>query len=76
MIIPTKYENINKNILILGSKIIKELKKQPYNIDSLYKKLKKDLNISIDIFYDTITFLWLSDIIDKQKYQIFIKRKL
>jgi len=75
MIIPSKYDNINKNILVVGYKVIKELKKQPYNIDRLYQKLKKEINISLELFYDVLTFLWLAEIIEKEKYQIFLKRK-
>ena len=75
MLIPNKYDNINRNILVLGSKVVKELKKQSYNIDKLYLKLKKDLNISLELFYDIITFLWLSEIIEKNNYQIYIKEK-
>jgi len=75
MIIPSKYDNINKNILVIGYKVIKELKKQPYNIDRLYQKLKKEINISLELFYDVLTFLWLAEIIEKEKYQIFLKRK-
>lgn len=75
MLIPTKYDNINKNIAVIGYKITKELMKQPYNIDKLYQKIKKDVNISLDLFYDTITFLWLADIVEKEKYQIFLRKK-
>jgi Fe2+ or Zn2+ uptake regulation protein len=75
MLIPNKYENINNNILVLGFKVTKELKKQPYNIDRLYQKLKKEINISLDTFYDVITFLWLSEIIEKRNYQIFLRKK-
>ncbi|SDO03115.1 hypothetical protein SAMN04488516_1172 [Desulfonauticus submarinus] len=75
MLIPTKYDNINKSIAVIGYKITKELMKQPYNIDKLYQKIKKDVNISLDLFYDTITFLWLADIVEREKYQIFLRKK-
>ena len=76
MLIPTKYDNINKNILVIGYKIVKELKRKPYNIDKLHQILKKrGLDISLDTLYDVITFLWLSDIVDLVKYQIFLKGK-
>lgn len=75
MIIPTKYENLNKNILVIGYQITKELKRQPYNIDTLYQKIKKDINISLETFYDTITFLWLSNIVEKEKFQIFLREE-
>ena len=74
MIIPSKYENLNKNVLVIGSQIIELLKKQAYNIENLYQKLKKINDISFDTFYDTLTFLWLSEIIEKNEFQIYIKR--
>lgn len=74
MLIPTKYDNINKNILVLGYKITKELKNKPYNIDKLYQKLKNEINIGLEVYYDTITFLWLSEIIYKEKYQIYLRK--
>jgi len=74
MIIPSKYENLNKNVLVIGSQIIKLLKKQSYNIENLYQKIKKINDISFDTYYDTLTFLWLSEIIEKNEFQIYIKR--
>ena len=74
MIIPSKYENLNSNVLIIGSEIIKLLKKQSYNIENLYQKIKKAINIGFDTFYDTLTFLWLSEIIEKNEFQIYLKK--
>jgi len=74
MLIPTKYENLNRNILIVGYKITRKLKIQPYNIDILFQIIKKEENISLETYYDTITFLWLSGIINKEKYQLFLKK--
>jgi Fe2+ or Zn2+ uptake regulation protein len=74
MIIPSKYENLNKNVLVIGSQIIELLKKQAYNIENLYQKLKNINDISFDTYYDTLTFLWLSEIIEKNEFQIYIKR--
>ncbi len=74
MIIPTKYENLNNNVLIIGSDIIKLLKKQSYNIENLYQKIKKAKKIDFNTFYDTLTFLWLSEIIEKNQFQIYLKK--
>ena len=74
MIIPSKYENLNKNILVIGSEIISLLKKQSFNIENLYQKIKKKKNINFDTYYDTLTFLWLSEIIDKSEFQIYLKK--
>jgi Fe2+ or Zn2+ uptake regulation protein len=74
MIIPSKYENLNKNILVIGSEIINLLKKQSFNIENLYQRIKKKKDINFDTFYDTLTFLWLSEIIDKIEFQIYLKK--
>lgn len=74
MIIPTKYENLNKNVLVIGYRIIKLLKKQSFNIENLYQKIKKEQDVSFDNYYDTLTFLWLSDIIDKNEFQIYLRK--
>lgn len=74
MIIPSKYENLNQNILVIGSEIINLLKKQSFNIENLYQKIKKKKNINFDTYYNTLTFLWLSEIIDKSEFQIYLKK--
>ncbi len=74
MIIPSKNENLNKNILVIGSEIINLLKKQSFNIENLYQKIKKKKNINFDTYYNTLTFLWLSEIIDKSEFQIYLKK--
>ncbi|MCD4792029.1 MAG: hypothetical protein K8R54_02255 [Bacteroidales bacterium] len=74
MIIPSKYENLNKNILVIGYKLTRLLKKQSYNIENLYIKIKKEVDISFDTYYDTLTFLWLSEIVDKNEFQIYLKK--
>ncbi|MBT3207283.1 MAG: hypothetical protein HN704_03160 [Bacteroidetes bacterium] len=74
MIIPSKYENLNKNVFVIGSEIIKLLKTQSYNIEKLYQKIKKKIDISFDTYYDALTFLWLSEIVDKNEFQIYLKK--
>jgi hypothetical protein len=74
MIIPSKYENLNKCILILGVKIIKLLKLKPYNIEFLYNEINKEENIGLEIFYNTLTFLWLADIIKLTEHQLFLNK--
>ena len=74
MIIPSKYENLNKCILVLGFKIVKLLKSKSYNIEFLYQKINKEENIGLETFYNTLTFLWLSDIIKLSDYQLFLNK--
>lgn len=74
MIIPSKYENLNKNILVIGSEMIQLLKKQSFNIENLYQKIKKKKDINFDTYYNTLTFLWISDIIGKNEFQIYLRK--
>jgi len=74
MIIPSKYENLNKCILVLGYKIVKLLQSKPYNIEFLYQKINKEENIGLETFYNILTFLWLADIIILTDYQLFLNK--
>ena len=66
MLIPSKHENLNNSIIIVGAKIIELLKKEPQNIEWVFKKIRaeKKTKISLARYYDAITFLWLTNIID------------
>lgn len=70
MIIPTKHQNISHNPIVLGADILFLLRKQDTTIEELYQNLKKDTNIDLDVFYDTITYLWLIDSIRLEKNKI------
>lgn len=70
MLVPSKYEDINSNLLVIGSYIIKELKKRPYNIEDLFQRMKKYYFINLEQYFNAITFLWLADIVFINTYQI------
>lgn len=70
MLIPSKYEDINSNLLVLGSFVIKALKKNSYNIEDLYQRLKKVHSINLEQYFNVVTFLWLADIVVLNTYQI------
>lgn len=70
MLIPSKYEDINSNLLVIGSHIIKELKKRSYNIEDLFQRLKKYYLVNLEQYFNAITFLWLADIVTLNTYQI------
>ncbi len=76
MLIPTKHEKLENNILVIGAELISLIKKHQgnYDIESLFQKLKENKNVSLDLFYDTVLFLWLSNIIKKQGYLISINK--
>ena len=74
MLLPTKYENLNYSILILGAHTIRYIKKGTNNIEGLFQKLKEEHNVDLDLFFDIITFLWLADIIIYKNYSITINK--
>jgi len=74
MLLPTKYENLNYNILILGAHTIRYIKNGVNNIEDLFQKLKEKHNVDLDLFFDIITFLWLSNIIIYKNYSITLNK--
>lgn len=59
MLVPTKHENLNKNILVVGSYIIEKISKKVKIIDMILEDYCKELDITdIDVFYNAMTFLY------------------
>ncbi len=75
MIIPTPYENLHKNTIIIGADIISLLKRQDYNIELLFNKLKKQNSTHLNQFNNTLLFLWLADIIELNEHTLTLKTK-
>ena len=73
MIIPTKYEDLNKNVLIISAEIIKTLKSKSYSFDELYSVLKKDARIDLTKYLECLIFLYFINCIENQDNYIFIK---
>lgn len=73
MLIPSKYEDINSNLLVIGAVVIKTLKKRSYNIEDLFQLLKKYHSLNLEQYFNVITFLWLAEIIELNTYQISLK---
>lgn len=80
MLIPNKYENINDNLLVIGSNIVSSLKSRPYNIEDLFRSVNKDRGernlhqISLDQYFNALTFLWLADLVVLNEFQILINK--
>lgn len=65
MLLPTKHENLDKNVLVLGADIVQFLKRNgTSSLDEVYEFLKTTKNISMDKYNDTVLFLWLIDFVD------------
>ena len=74
MILPTKHQNLNKSPLIIGAEILSVLKKNDVSVENLFQKLRVKFDISLELFFDSITFLWLINSINIEN-QIISKTK-
>ncbi|MBW8048811.1 MAG: hypothetical protein FVQ77_00425 [Cytophagales bacterium] len=74
MLIPTKHENLQQNILVVGAEILAILKKRSFNIEVLFQKVKNEKPVNLEQFYNTLVFLWLSELIELDEYFIKIKK--
>lgn len=76
MFIPTKHENLHKSTIVLGADIIKSLKKREYNVEDLFQELKKvfEKDISLNQYYNTLTFLWLTDVIELDDFNLKLRK--
>jgi hypothetical protein len=77
MLIPTRYENLNKNLLVAGADVISHLQKKPYNIEELFQLLKKEKGMNLNQYFNCLTFLWLADILvlENSDLKLVMKRK-
>ncbi len=75
MLIPTPYESLQKNTIIIGGDIIGLLKQKNYNIEALFNELKKLKSTHLNQFYNTLLFLWLADIVELDEHTLILKRK-
>ncbi len=77
MFIPNKHENLHKSTIVLGADIITSLKKKDCNIEALFQELKQSFqkDISLNQYYNAITFLWLVEAVDLQEFTIKLKGK-
>lgn len=72
MILPTKHQNLSKNYLVIGAEFCALIKKKNYTIEELFQKTKDKYQISLNSFFDIITFLWLIEAIKLEKNTLTI----
>lgn len=76
MLLPTKHENLKKNMLVIGADIIRFLKRNGESpVEIVFLSLKLDKEISIDYYFDTVVYLWLADFITLENENLVLKKK-
>lgn len=75
MIIPTKHQKLEENLISIGSRLLIEIKKNDIFIEDLFNYFKKEYEkVDLDNFFLCITFLWLIDSITITEDIIKIKK--
>ena len=65
MLIPSKHEKLDRNLLVIGGLILEFLKKKKsWNLEVLFQKIQKKQSINLDQYYNSLTFLWIAGILD------------
>lgn len=72
MLLPSKYQPLHKNLLVIGAEAIHLLQSNDYNIHALYLQLKNKKDISLNDYFHLLTFLWLANIITIENTSIKI----
>ncbi|MFA5962081.1 MAG: ABC-three component system middle component 6 [Parcubacteria group bacterium] len=73
MVIPSKHENLQRNLLVVGADILSFLKKKQYNVENLFQEIRQKKSIGIDQFYNILSFLYTAELIDFNDFSISIK---
>ena len=50
-------------------------KRKTWNAEDLFQNLKEIKSVNLNQYYNSITFLWLSNIIQVDEYNISLKKK-
>ena len=68
MLLPTKHENLKKNMLFLK-------RNGESSVEVIFQHLRLSKEITIDYYFDTIVYLWLADFIALENGKLVLKRK-
>lgn len=75
MFVPNKHEDLHKSTIVVGADIIKLLNKGHFNIEELLQEIRRTTNkdISLNQYYNVLTFLWLVEVIELNEFTIKLK---
>jgi len=74
MLIPLKHEKLDTSIVVLGADLLGLLKRKSHNVESLFQDAKRIKSLSLDQYYNTLTFLWTSGFVELQQHQVILKK--
>lgn len=75
MLLPTKHQKLNENLISIGAEILIDLKRKDMFIEDLFSEFKsKYKTLHLDNFFLTLIFLWLVDAIKIENSIVKIKK--
>lgn len=74
MLIPLKHEKLDTSTIVLGADLLGLLKRKSHNVESLFQDAKRIKALSLDQYYNTLTFLWTSGFVELQHHQVILKK--
>ena len=74
MLIPLKHEKLDTSIVVLGADLLGLLKRKSHNVESLFQDAKRIKALSLDQYYNTLSFLWMSGLVELQHHQVILKK--
>lgn len=76
MLIPTKHENLEKNIIVLGADVLRYIKSNGNSsIECIFQYLKPRKDITIDLLFDVVTYLWIVGFVKLEDGLLSINKK-
>ena len=74
MFIVGKYDDINRNVLVLGAGILKLLKNKNFQVENLFQECRKNKGIELNQFLNLLTFLWILGLVDLRDNKLSLKK--
>lgn len=75
MLIPTKHERLQSNIIVVGAYIVKQLKGKKKCIEDLYVEYCNKIgDIGLDTYLDAITMLYIIGKVEVNNYCVRVKQ--
>jgi len=71
MLIPTPHETLRRNVLVIGARIVKLLKRRSFLIEDIFHALGfENGDKDASLFFDALTFLYIVGLITVDGFRI------
>ena len=74
MIIPTKFDELDSNAMVLGASILEHVRVGGANLEEVFQRLKSKHQVTLDRYLDTLLFLWLCRLVEIDRHHVKLKQ--